>query len=348
MSQGQILIIIKEFLLTLRKKIAGNRFTRQLIQFIRRPARSNLLSQIKDLEARLNASNAQDAQNRAVSQSIYLSSYPPGHYYSPIPDFDELQKEKDRIFSVHGPQLDGISLDVKEMLTLLTGMKKFRNDFDFPEHSNPSARFYLDNGVYSKGDAIVYYSMIRILKPKRIIEIGSGMSTCLAFEVNQKFFDNKIQLTGIDPYPERMLAMLQPGDDTNIEVIREKAQNIDLNVFKRLEANDILFVDSSHVSKCGSDVNYIFFEILPALKPGVVIHFHDTFYPFEYPQDWLLKIGVAWNETYLLRAFLQYNSQFKIIVFNDYLAKFHRKQLEENIPFFLQGVGSSLWIRKLD
>ena len=93
-------------------------------------------------------------------------------------------------------------------------------------------------------------------------------------------------------------------------------------LFRELHAGDVLFVDSTHVAKVGSDVNHIFFEILPILQPGVVVHFHDIMYPFEYEPKWIYT-GVAWNEAYMLRAFLMFNPTFKILLFNSFLAHLH-------------------------
>ena len=93
-------------------------------------------------------------------------------------------------------------------------------------------------------------------------------------------------------------------------------QNVKLIEFEKLEPNDLLFIDSSHISKIGSDLNYLLFEVLPSLKPGVIIHFHDILYPFEYPYEWIEK-GIYWNEAYLLKAFLMHNKNYEILLFND-------------------------------
>jgi len=116
-------------------------------------------------------------------------------------------------------------------------------------------------------------------------------------------------------------------------------------IFDALSSNDILFIDSTHVSKTGSDVNRILFDILPRLSRGVFIHFHDVFYPFEYPKEWVYE-GRAWNEDYILRAFLEYNDAFEIVLFGTWLAKFERDLLREMMPMTLENPGGSLWLRK--
>ena len=121
------------------------------------------------------------------------------------------------------------------------------------------------------------------------------------------FFDNEIQCTFIEPHPKLLKSLLKQGDLERIEIVPRPLQDVDLELFESLRANDILFIDSTHVAKIGSDVNRIFFEILPALATGVYVHFHDIFYPFEYPREWIYE-GRAWNEAYMLRAFLMYNA----------------------------------------
>jgi hypothetical protein len=285
--------------------------------------------------------------NEIEKNILYFNFSHPGHYYSPIPDVEELRAHQEQIFRREKQSLDGIEINDKLMLEYLSYFAPYFSDFPFQEKKTSKFRFWLDNGVYPRGDAVVLYSMMRHLKPSRIIEVGSGMSSCLMLDTNERFFDNSIQLTFIDPYPERLLSTTWDNDlKKNNKLLPIKLQSLDLGMFAELEQNDIIFFDSSHVSKCNSDVNFIFFNILPILKPGVFIHFHDIFYPFEYPKEWLLEIGVAWNEAYLLRAFLEYNSKFNIEFFSDYMGLFHQEKIVKTIPLFMQRGGSSIWLKK--
>ena len=186
--------------------------------------------------------------------------------------------------------------------------------------------------------------MIRYLKPKQIIEVGSGFSSSVMLDTNQMFFNNEINLTFIEPYPERLYNLLKEEDKKNTEIIVDFVQNIDVTVFEQLNEGDILFIDSTHVIKTGSDVHFILFEILPKLKKGVYIHFHDIFYPFEYPKEWVYK-GRNWNEDYFLRAFLMYNTEFEIELFSHYLHT-HHKEVFEQMPLCYKNEGGNLWIRK--
>ena len=132
------------------------------------------------------------------------------------------------------------------------------------------------------------------------------------------FSSQRPEVTFVEPYPNRLLRLLRDGDQQQVRLIDKKVQDVPLEVFLSLESGDLLFIDSSHVVKCGSDLHFIFFEILPRLKPGVFVHFHDVFFPFDYPSEWLIK-GQYWNENYFLRAFLSYNTEWSIRLFNSYV-----------------------------
>ena len=154
-----------------------------------------------------------------------------------------------------------------------------------------------------------------------------------------------LELTFIEPYPARLRSLLRPADADTTRVLEQRVQDVPVDVFQCLRAGDILFIDSSHVSRVGSDVNYLFFEILPVLEPGVIVHVHDVLWPFEYPRTWVLE-GRAWNEAYLLRAFLQYNSTFEVMLFNAWIGQAARDLAAELMPEFLVNPGGSFWMRK--
>jgi hypothetical protein len=206
-------------------------------------------------------------------------------------------------------------------------------------------RYYFENPAYSYSDAILLHCMIRFLKPKRIIEVGSGFSSCMILDTNELFFAGSIVTTFIEPYPELLLSLIKDKDKSKIKTIPSRLQEVDLGEFEALQANDILFIDSTHVSKINSDVNCIFFDILPRLSSGVHVHFHDIFFPFEYPKDWVYE-GRAWNEAYLLRAFLQYNSAFRVVLMNTFMEYFNESFFQQKMPLCLRNTGGSIWIRK--
>jgi hypothetical protein len=271
---------------------------------------------------------------------------PPGHFYSPIPNLDEVRENESTIFGETPEAIPGIDLAEVSQLQLLDEFKTYYAELPFTANKIPDRRYFFENSSYSYSDAITLYCMIRHAQPKRIVEIGSGNSSCATLDTNELFFSGGIKTTFIEPFPELLLSLIKPADKETIQLLPKKLQDVDAGVFQSLEANDILFVDSTHVSRINSDVNRILFEILPALKSGVYVHFHDIFYPFEYPKEWVYE-GRAWNEAYALRAFLQFNSAFRIVFFNTYLEHFHRPFFEEHLPLCLKNTGGSLWIQKL-
>ena len=271
------------------------------------------------------------------------SAFLEGHFYSPVPSDEDVAATLRRIpTDLEG---NGIDLHLPEQMQLLQGLAEMYPTIPFKDQGAPGFRYRYDNGTYAYGDAIMLHLMIRWLRPQRIIEIGSGNSSCVTLDTNQYFFNNRIRCTFIEPFPALVQSLLKPED--RIDLLPVRLQDVDLAVFDALEGRDILFIDSTHVSKLNSDVNRLFFEILPRLNPGVFVHIHDVFPGFEYPEQWLLE-GRAWNEQYLLRAFLQYNDHFHIRLFHGLLANYERAWFEKNMPLVLSNPGGALWIEKLD
>jgi hypothetical protein len=164
-------------------------------------------------------------------------------------------------------------------------------------------------------------------------------------DTRERFFAQPLELTFIEPFPETLRSLMKEGDARDTRVLEARLQDVPPTEFDRLKAGDILFVDSTHVAKVGSDVNRLIFEILPRLASGVHVHFHDVFYPFEYPRAWV-DAGIAWNEQYLLRAFLQYNDAFRVVLMNTFLEYFHEELFRQKMPLCLRNWGGSLWIRR--
>ena len=276
----------------------------------------------------------------------YGGFVPPGHFYSPIPSLDEVAVREDVIFNKIPRKIPGIDLNAEEQMNMFAGFKEYYDELPFKADKTDSLRYFFENPTYSYSDAILLYCMIRHAQPKRIIEIGSGYSSCVILDTNEIFFNNNISCTFIEPYPQLLESLIKENDKERIEIIPTKLQEVDLSKFACLSSGDILFVDSTHVSKVDSDVNHIFFEILPSLSNEVYIHFHDIFYPFEYPKEWIYA-GRAWNENYILRAFLQYNSAFKIIFYNTFLEHYYEQQFISEMPLCMKNKGGSIWLKKI-
>lgn len=268
----------------------------------------------------------------------------PGHFYSPIPSPDEVRRRESEIFADPPPTLPGIDMNAEAQFALVQELQAFYAEMPFPRVKSDGTRYWFDNWAFSYADAIFLYSMLRHLRPQRVIEIGSGFSSAAMLDTNERFLDRATALTFIDPDPSTVRALLKPDDQA--EIVASPLQDVPLERFDALEANDILFVDSTHVAKTGSDVNRILFDILPRLKPGVYVHFHDMFYPFEYPKEWVYE-GRAWNEDYFVRAFLEFNHAFEIALFGTYLVRFHRDWFARWMPLVLENPGGALWLRRV-
>ncbi|MBI4878729.1 MAG: class I SAM-dependent methyltransferase [Planctomycetes bacterium] len=270
---------------------------------------------------------------------------PPGHFYSPIPDPAEVEKRQERIFDCTPRHLPGIDLNAERQLGLLDEFKEYYREMSFPVERQDGRRYWFENIQYSYSDAVFLYCMIRHARPRSIIEVGSGHSSCLMLDTSDLFFGGAIECTFIDPFPEALRALLLPGDEARVRIVPEPVQDVPLELFSALEENDILFIDSTHVVKTGGDVNHLFFEVLPRLARGVYVHVHDVHFPFEYPKEWVLE-GRAWNETYLLRAFLMYNRAFEVQCMNTALERFRTEWFREHMPLCLKNPGGSIWLRK--
>lgn len=284
----------------------------------------------------------------------YLSFAPPGHFYSPIPDYESIKSGSHRYFNPGNKEIPGLYLNLPWQLDLLKRFSELRSEIPWPaEDKDPEQRFHFDNIYFSYGDAVTLYCMMREYRPKRIVEVGSGYSSAAMLDVDTLFLNDDTAFLFIDPHIQRLKELLRKEDLDRIRLNEQPVQQVPDTEFTALEKNDILFIDSSHVSKAGSDVGHLIHRVLPNLAAGVIVHIHDIFWPFEYPKKWL-KAGRAWNEAYLVLAFLQFNPAFEILFFNSYLEKHHKKLLQQKLPLMLRQPASkmtygnsSLWIRKL-
>jgi predicted O-methyltransferase YrrM len=295
------------------------------------------------IKALINENEFYKAENE-----IYKTDHPPGHFYSPIVSVEEVRKKEKEIFEITTNKIEGIDLKEEQQITLLKELAQNYGSLPFSDEKQNDLRYYYNNIYYGYSDAIFLHLVIRHFKPKSIIEVGSGFSSSVMMDTNELFFNNSINITFIEPYTERLLSLFKSQDNHRYKILNSDLQDVDLETFDNLNENDILFIDSTHVSKTNSDVNRILFKILPRLKRGVLIHFHDVFYPFEYLKEWVMKWkGFGWNEDYILRAFLMYNTKFEIIMFNTFLEHFHEDWFKENMPLCLKNKGGSIWLRKL-
>ncbi len=264
----------------------------------------------------------------------------PVHFYQPIPDTQALPKT---LWNRPG-ELVGIDMNDSLQLDLLRmHFPKFRDEYEqFPtKPTGEAGRFYLRKRPFGGTDALVAYCMIRHFQPRLIIEVGSGYSSLLIAEAAAKI--NACSLICVEPFP---CDFLSKGFPCLKALLAKKVEEIELDFFSQLEAGDILFIDSSHTVKIGGDVNYLFLEVLPRLKPGVIVHVHDIFLPFEYRRDWVMDEFRFWTEQYLLQAFLTFNSEFEVLMANSYLSYYHKEDLKATFPSLPSLGGGSFWMRR--
>lgn len=282
-----------------------------------------------------------------TAQSPEQKEYvPAGHFGSVVPSAEDIAAATDYVVDL--TDLPGIELRLAEQVALIESFKPYYDELPYLQPSpDRTLRYAADNRAFLLSDTILLNGMIRHFRPKRIVEIGCGNSSAVMLDTNGLFFDNQIELTFVDPYPQILEGMMRPGDKDlpTVDLKVLPVQKLPVTFFDRLEANDILFIDSSHVSKAGSDVNYLFFEVLPRLKPGVIVHVHDILYPFELPRAWLEE-GRFWNEQYLLRAFLTHNNSYELLTISTQVVEYHREWIAEHMPE-LQQLGGCLWMRRV-
>ncbi|MDH4187025.1 MAG: class I SAM-dependent methyltransferase [Nitrospira sp.] len=256
--------------------------------------------------------------------------FPPGHFYSVIPSLSEVTARAASIFSKKAA-IRAVKLNAEAQIQLLREFSEMGEPVPFysPEKR---IRFDIENNSFSYDDAPILHYMLRRLHPKRVVEIGSGNSSACMLDTNDLYLDYPIDFTFIDINCEGVRASLREKDLSRVRVVEQPIQDVDLELFSRLQGNDLLFIDSSHVMKAGSDLATILFDVLPVLAPGVCVHFHDVRYPFQYQQDAVLK-GVLWNEAYLLRAFLMYNASFDITFWLNYLVNVDSSEVADLLRF---------------
>jgi hypothetical protein len=198
-----------------------------------------------------------------------------------------------------------------------------------------------DAGTFAPGDAYAYYGLVRKLKPRRVVEVGAGHSSIVLARAVAANGDSP-KVTLIEPNPSQPLFEMFPKD---WKIVPDLVQDVGFEPFERLEAGDMLFYDGSHCVRTASDVNWMFFEVFPRLQRGVWIHVHDIFWPLDYPVGWVLDNALAWNEQYLLQAFLMYNDQYRVRLALAALMFDRSERLEQLFP--AGTLGGSVWLEKV-
>lgn len=271
------------------------------------------------------------------------------NFYSPLPVTKDIP-ESAWLRSTESPGINfNESVQIKLLNSFVSSYKIEYDQFSDIAPAEPNT-FFLSNSNFGPVDAEIFYCMIRSFKPKRIIEIGSGYSTLLAAmairENRKRDSQYSCELTAIEPYPQPFLSH---GFDGLTNLVQKKVEDVPVSIFEQLEANDILFIDSSHVLKIGSDVEYEFLEILPCVKKGVLVHVHDIFLPNQYPKVWVLENHRFWNEQYFLQTFLHFNDSFEVLWGSSYMQAKHGDKLTSAFDSLRRTGrgGGSFWMRRV-
>lgn len=261
------------------------------------------------------------------------------HYYEPQLSYSD-------VFDAKKIRKLRIDFHLERQISTLKQLRFSEELKGFVKDGLPSGdTFYLNNPSFGPGDSELYYLIVRNGKPKKIIEIGSGYSTlvCLKAIEQNKAEGHPTEMICIEPYEMKWLEQKK-----EIKLIRESVEKVNLDVFKSLEGNDILFIDSSHIIRPENDVLFEYLELLPELNKGVIIHVHDIFSPRHYRTEWLQEEFRFWNEQYLLEAFLYYNDSFEIMYSLNYLKNDAFEDTCKILPNVKnEDEPASFWMRKI-
>lgn len=270
----------------------------------------------------------------------------PGHYYSPLPSRADIDREAERALR-HGHHWPpGVDMRTDAQASFAHALLEHFDTTDIVDERTPGRRYFAHNDFYPFGDALVLDFVLRRARPRRVIEVGSGFSSAALLDTLERHVDVATECTFVEPHPQRLESLLTAADRARHRVLVQQVQDVPLAEFEVLRANDVLLIDSSHVAKAGSDVNFLFLEVLPRLASGVLIHVHDVIWPFTYPRPWLEE-GRSWNEAHLLHAFLAFNSAFAIEFWAGYVMTLELAQLRVRAPRLANALGSALWLRRL-
>jgi predicted O-methyltransferase YrrM len=271
-------------------------------------------------------------------------NFPSGHFYSTIPTSQEVQSGLIKSDSSIKNLIRDLKLSDFQMLNLGKKILDIGQNYSNAVFSDSTISDPRKALAFSPRDSLVLYSMLEIFKPNKVIEIGAGESTTTILD-SIKMNELNTKVISIEPYPEFLLGKITKRKFKNFELISKKVQDTNLDLYKSLKANDILFIDSTHVVKIGSDVNFIFENILPTLEKGVIVHVHDIIWPFEYHETWLTS-KIYWNEAYFLRALLSNSDRYEVIWFGSYFEKYLLGKYFVNIPkLFMLGDSGSIYFK---
>ena len=261
------------------------------------------------------------------------------HYYEP------LAAPAKHIKPLGRPRhLPALRLNLAKQIEFLSELRFGAELQNLPLTSSDPQQYCFQNLSFGAGDGEILYAMVRSFKPRRIIEVGAGYSTLMIREALRRN-DSDCRHICVEPYEVPWL------EQVGVEVARKRVQDLPVSLFQELKADDILFIDSSHMIRPQGDVLFEILEVLPSLKPGVLVHFHDIFTPRDYPDAWVFDLRRFWNEQYLLEAYLSENPRYEVLLATNQLFYDAREPFLEACPVLRQHPDcaclGSLWLRRV-
>jgi len=300
---------------------------------------------LKHYERRLTELHGQLAAEREANRLFA----PPGHFYSPFADEAELTANETALFLHHPLDVPAVELQVDQQWALhealaphLRAVRFARTEADARERG---LRYWAENFAFGDVDGATLVAMLAHFRPQRWLELGCGFSSACLLDARDVDGAPRPDVTFVDPYPALLDSLVTDHDREHVVVRTARTQDLDVAAIGELQRGDVLFVDSTHVAKPGSDVNHLFFHILPALQAGVIVHLHDIFPRFEYPKPWILERR-GWTEQYVLRAFLQFNDAFRILYWPTLLNEIDQERAWAPYPTTTI-FGGSIWLQKV-
>jgi hypothetical protein len=270
------------------------------------------------------------------------------HYYEPIPEYETLPPD----YFAARHDYPGVSLKMSLALETMQGLAAYGSECQWPEEAPGGGGYFAANPSFGYSSAAILHSMIRWSKARKLLEIGGGYSSLISVEaLKNNAPDGDFRFTCVEPFPNDLVKRLIRENSKSCKLVQKKAEDLNPDFFLDLQENDLLFIDSSHVSKLNSDVNFLYLHVLPKLNRGVLIHIHDIYYPYEYPREHFYgRKKYFWNEQYLLSAFLTNNHNFEIIFPGYYIQKDFNVEFQLAFPAYVpqkHRLTSSFWIRKV-
>lgn len=295
----------------------------------------------EDLRRTVAEQRGELSEARETTRKLWV---PPGHAHSPIPDLDDVRRRESELFGRPPEELPGVDTLVEEQLTIVREMKRWGAEPPFPAGGDGRRSSYEDP-AYGWGDVALLHAFLRKLRPRRVVCAGAGPFVPALLDLNEHVYGRTVAITVVDPDAERLRPLLKKEDAEKVRLLPARVHEVPFDTFTSLAPGDVLLLETSHVSRTGSDLNHLLFRVLPRLKAGIHVHPNGVFWPFEYPSAWVAE-GRAWNEAYLWRAFLLNNQSWEIAVFASFLETAHRGAILKELPQWQRTRGGGFWIRR--